>query len=129
MGWKENINQKLENNERVDLLEDLPIKKDLWLKNFIKSATSVPLFALGFNFIFAGFSAYPHNETQILLGVIASLLALIIIFVIDSYHQQVRKYELMSINNNQTINEDFVNNAIKEIIKEDLKKALYEDDD
>lgn len=129
MGWKENINQKLDNNERVDLLEDLPIKKDLWLKNFIKSATSVPLFALGFNFIFAGFSTHPYNETQILLGVIASLLALIIIFVIDSYHQQVRKYELMSINNNQTINEDFVSNAIKEIIKEDLKKVLYEDDD
>lgn len=129
MGWKENIDQKLENNEKVDLLEDLPIKKDLWLKNFIKSATSVPLFALGFNFIFTGFSVHPYNESQILLGVIASLLALIIIFVIDSYHQQVRKYELMSINNNQTINEDFVNNAIKEIIKEDLKKLLYEDDD
>ena len=129
MSWKENINQKLDNNERVDLLEDLPIKKDLWLKNFIKSSTSVPLFALGFNFIFAGFSVHPYNETQILLGVIASLLALIIIFVIDSYHQQVRKYELMSINNNQKIHEDFVNNTIKEIIKEDLKKVLYEDDD
>ena len=129
MSWKENINQKLDNNERVDLLEDLPIKKDLWLKNFIKSSTSVPLFALGFNFIFAGFSVHPYNETQILLGVIASLLALIIIFVIDSYHQQVREYELMSINNNHTINEDFVNNAIKEIIKENLKKSLYKDDD
>ena len=129
MGWKENINQKLDNNERVDLLEDLPIKKDLWLKNFIKSATSMPLFALSFNFIFAGFSTYPYNEIQILLGVIASLLALIIIFVIDSYHQQVREYELMSINNNHTINEDFVNNAIKEIIKENLKKSLYKDDD
>ena len=129
MGWKENINQKLDNNERVDLLEDLPIKKDLWLKNFIKSATSMPLFALSFNFIFAGFSVHPYNETQILLGVIASLLALIIIFVIDSYHQQVREYELMSINNNHTINEDFVNNAIKEIIKENLKKSLYKDDD
>lgn len=129
MGWKEDIDQKMENNERVDLLEDLPIKKDLWLKNFIKSATSMPLFALGFDFIFAGFSTHPYNETQILLGVIASLLALIIIFVTDSYHQQVRKYELMSINNNQTTNEDFVNNAIKEIIKEDLKKVLYEDDD
>lgn len=128
MGWKEDIDQKIENNERVDLLKDLPIKKDLWLKNFVKSATSMPLFALGFDFIFAGFSACPHNKTQILLGVIASLLAVIIIFVIDSYHQQVRKYELMSINNNQTINED-VNNAIKEIIKEDLKKVLYEDDD
>lgn len=129
MGWKENINQKLDNNERVDLLEDLPIKKDLWLKNFIKSATSMPLFALSFNFIFAGFSTHPYNEIQILLGVIASLLALIIIFVIDSYHQQVRKYELMSINNNQKMHEDFVNNSIKEIIKEDLKKVLYEDDD
>ena len=129
MSWKDNINQKLDNNERVDLLEDLPIKKDLWLKNFIKSATSMPLFALSFNFIFAGFSTHPYNEIQILLGVIASLLALIIIFVIDSYHQQVRKYELMSINNNQKIHEDFVNNAIKEIIKEDLKKVLYEDDD
>ena len=129
MGWKENINQKLDNNERVDLLKDLPIKKDLWLKNFIKSSTSVPLFALGFNFIFDGFSVHPYNETQILLGVIASLLALIIIFVIDSYHQQVREYELMSINNNHTINEDFVNNAIKEIIKENLKKSLYKDDD
>ena len=48
--WEEEVNHKIYTKQRVDLLKDLPIKRDLWLKNFVKSALSTSLIALAFNF-------------------------------------------------------------------------------
>ena len=80
------------------------LKKDLWLKNFVKSAVSTTLIALSINFFFNGFMEHPRNFEEILLGIIAFLLAIVVIFVIDSYHQKVREMELKSIDSNQKIN-------------------------
>ena len=148
--WEENIKNKIKNNERVDLLKDLPIKKDLWLKNFVKSAMSTTLIALAFNFIFDGFHKHPHDNNEILLGVIAFLIALLVIFIIDNYHQKVRELELKSINANMNLqgngmlpiqntqplqnyneylfNKNYIDEKVEEYIKEQLKKALLEED-
>lgn len=146
--WEENIKKKIKNNERVDLLKDLPIKKDLWLKNFVKSAISTTLIALAFNFIFDGFHKHPHDNNEILLGVVAFLIALLVIFIIDKYHQKVRELELRSINanlnlqgngmqpvqplqsnyNEYLINKNYIDEKVEEHIKEQLKKVLLEED-
>lgn len=147
--WEENIKKKIKNKERVDLLKDLPIKKDLWLKNFVKSAMSTTLIALAFNFIFDGFHKHPHDNNEILLGVVAFLIALLVIFIIDKYHQKVRELELRSINanlnlqgngmipvqnlqpsnyNEYLLNKNYIDEKVEEYIKEQLKKVLLEED-
>ena len=147
--WEEKIKNKIKNKERVDLLKDLPIKKDLWLKNFVKSAMSTTLIALAFNFIFDGFHKHPHDNNEILLGVVAFLIALLVIFIIDKYHQKVRELELRSINanlnlqgngmqpvqnpqpsnyNEYLINKNYIDEKVEEYIKEQLKKVLLEED-
>lgn len=147
--WEEKIKKKIKNKERVDLLKDLPIKKDLWLKNFVKSAMSTTLIALAFNFIFDGFHKHPHDNNEILLGVVAFLIALLVIFIIDKYHQKVRELELRSINANMNlqgngmlpvqnpqplnyneylINKNYIDEKVGEYIKEELKKVLLEED-
>lgn len=148
--WEEKIKKKIKNKERVDLLKDLPIKKDLWLKNFVKSAMSTTLIALAFNFIFDGFHKHPHDNNEILLGVVAFLIALLVIFIIDKYHQKVRELELRSINanlnlqgnggiqpvqnpqpsnyNEYLINKNYIDEKVEEYIKEQLKKVLLEED-
>ena len=139
--WEENIKKKIKNKEQVDLLKDLPIKKDLWLKNFVKSAMSTTLIALAFNFIFDGFHKHPHDNNEILLGVVAFLIALLVIFIIDKYHQKVRELELRSINanmnlqaqaippniNDYLVNKDYIDEKVEEYIKEQLKKVLLEE--
>lgn len=147
--WEEKIKKKIKNKERVDLLKDLPIKKDLWLKNFVKSAMSTTLIALAFNFIFDGFHKHPHDNNEILLGVVAFLIALLVIFIIDKYHQKVRELELRSINanlnlqgngmlpvqnpqplnyNEYLINKNYIDEKVEEYIKEQFKKVLLEED-
>ena len=147
--WEENIKKKIKDKERVDLLKDLPIKKDLWLKNFVKSAMSTTLIALAFNFIFDGFHKHPHDNNEILLGVVAFLIALLVIFIIDKYHQKVRELELRSINanlnlqgndmlpvqntqpsnyNEYLINKNYIDEKVEDYIKEQLKKVLLEED-
>lgn len=147
--WEEKIKNKIKNKEQVDLLKDLPIKKDLWLKNFVKSAMSTTLIALAFNFIFDGFHKHPHDNNEILLGVVAFLIALLVIFIIDKYHQKVRELELRSINANMNlqgngmlpvqnlqplnyneylINKNYIDEKVEEYIKEELKKVLLEED-
>ena len=136
--WEENIKKKIKNKEQVDLLKDLPIKKDLWLKNFVKSATSTTLIGLAFNFIFDGIHKHPHDNNEILLGVVAFLIAMLVIFIIDEYHQKVRELELRSINanlnlqgngmqpvqplqsnyNEYLINKNYIDEKVEEYIKE-----------
>ncbi len=128
LSWIEKVEKKISNKEPVDLLVDLPIKKDIWLKNFIKSAVSTTLIALAINFIFNGYKN-PTNYEEILLGIIAFLLAIVVIFVIDSYHQKVRELELKSIDSNQKINsltEDYLDEEIEKVIKKKIRER-YKD--
>lgn len=138
--WIDDIEEKIINNEQIDLIKDLPVKKDLWLKNFVKSAVSTTLIALSFNFIFDGFHKHPHDHNEILLGIIAFLIAMLVIFTIDKYHQKVRELELKSINaniknvqsypnfNDYLVNKTIVDEKIEEIVKKELKEALLEDE-
>jgi len=130
MEWVDEIEDKIKNKKTVNLLEDLPIKKDLWLKNFIKSAVSTTLIALAINFIFNGFKQ-PKNYEEILLGIIAFLLAVVVIFVIDSYHQKVRELELKSIDSNcevmkSNLTDKYLEEEIDKIVQKKLKKAFEE---
>lgn len=128
LNWVEKVEKKISNKESIDLLVDLPIKKDIWLKNFIKSAVSTTLIALAINFIFNGYRN-PINYDEILLGIIAFLLAIVIIFVIDSYHQKVKELELRSIASNQKVNnltEDYLDEEIEKVIKKKMRE-MYED--
>lgn len=126
--WVVGVEDKIKNNEKVDIWKDLPLKKDLWLKNFVKSAISTSLIALAFNFIFNGFIT--HNESQILIGTVAFLLAIIIIFIIDSYHQKVREMELKALTNNSNMNlsrKEF-DDEIDKVLNMKLKEMIKEDD-
>lgn len=130
MEWVDEIEDKIKNKKTVNLLEDIPIKKDLWLKNFIKSAVSTTLIALAINFIFNGFKQ-PRNYEEILLGIIAFLLAVVVIFVIDSYHQKVRELELKSIDSNcevmkSNLTDKYLEEEIDKIVQKKLKKAFEE---
>lgn len=139
MEWVNVIENKIENNEQVDLIKDLPVKKDLWLKNFVKSAISTTLIALSFNFIFDGYYKHPHDHNEILLGIVAFLIAMLVIFTIDKYHQKVRELELRSINaniqnvqappnyNDYLMNGQMIDEKVEAVIKEELKKALLEE--
>lgn len=138
--WEEKIKNKIINKKQVDLIKDLPVKKDLWLKNFVKTAMSTTLIALSFNFIFDGFHKHPHDHNEILLGIVAFLIAMLIIFTIDKYHQKVRELELKSINaniqniqtppnyNDYIMNGKIIDEKVEEVIKEQLKKALLEEE-
>ena len=138
--WEDKIKNKITNKEQVDLIKDLPVKKDLWLKNFVKTAMSTTLIALAFNFIFDGLHKHPNDYNEILLGIIAFLISMLVIFVIDKYHQKVRELELKSINaniknvqsnpnlNDYLVNKTMIDEKIEEIIKEELKKALLEEE-
>lgn len=126
--WVVTVEDKIKNNEKVDIWKDLPLKKDLWLKNFVKSAISTSLIALAFNFIFNGFIT--HNESQILIGTVAFLLAIIVIFIIDSYHQKVREMELKALTNNSNMNlsrKEF-DDEIDKVLSMKLKELIKEDD-
>lgn len=126
--WVVGVEDKIKNNEKVDIWKDLPLKKDLWLKNFVKSAISTSLIALAFNFIFNGFIT--HNESQILIGTVAFLLAIIVIFIIDSYHQKVREMELKALTNNSNMNlsrKEF-DDEIDKVLSMKLKELIKEDD-
>lgn len=137
--WVNVIKNKIENKEQVDLIKDLPVKKDLWLKNFVKSAISTTLIALSFNFIFDGYHKHPHDHNEILLGIVAFLIAMLVIFTIDKYHQKVRELELRSINaniqnvqaspnyNDYLMNGQMIDEKVEAVIKEQLKKALLEE--
>lgn len=139
MEWVNVIENKIENNKQVDLIKDLPVKKDLWLKNFVKSAISTTLIALSFNFIFDGYHKHPHDHNEILLGMVAFLIAMLVIFTIDKYHQKVRELELRSINaniqnvqappnyNDYLMNGQMIDEKVEAVIKEQLKKALLEE--
>lgn len=125
--WVKKIEHKIDVGEPIDLMRDLPVKKDLWLKNFVKSAVSTTLIALSINFFFNGFMEHPRNFEEMLLGIIAFLLAIVVIFVIDSYHQKVREMELKSIDSNQKINsltEDYLNEVVEKVIKKKLKEVM-----
>lgn len=142
LDWIEIIENKIDKKEQVDLIEDLPVKKDLWLKNFVKSAVSTTLIALSFNFIFDGYHKHPHDHNEILLGIVAFLVAMLVIFVIDKYHQKVRELELRSINanlqnvqipqqplnyNDYIMNGNMIDEKVEAVIKEQLKKVLTEE--
>lgn len=127
LDWVEKIEHKIDVGEPINLMSDLPVKKDLWLKNFVKSAVSTTLIALSINFFFNGFMEHPRNFEEILLGIIAFLLAIVVIFVIDSYHQKVREMELKSIDSNQKINsltEDYLDEVIEKVIEKKFKEIM-----
>lgn len=126
--WVEKTKSKIKNKEKVEILKDLPIRKDLWLKNFVKSAISTSLIALAFNFIFNGYMI--NDDKQILIGITAFLLAIIVIFVIDSYHQKIREMELKAIssNNDLKISKTDFDAEVEKIINKKLKEMINEDD-
>lgn len=125
--WVKKIEHKIDVGEPINLMYDLPVKKDLWLKNFVKSAVSTTLIALSINFFFNGFMEHPRNFEEVLLGIIAFLLAIVVIFVIDSYHQKVREMELKSIDSNQKINsltEEYLDEVIEKVIQKKFKEIM-----
>ena len=93
-------------------------------------------------FIFDGYHKRPHDYNEILLGIIAFLVAMLVIFIIDNYHQKVRELELRSINanlqnvqippqslnyNDYIMNSNIIDEKVEAVIKEELKKALMEE--
>lgn len=143
MKWERVVDAKILNNEMIDLKKDLPLKIDLWITNFLKSALSTTLIALAFNFIFEGLHSNPNDEVQILLGIVSFLIAMLCIFIIDVYHEKVRRYEITSIENNQKLTEknviakcdttqklckNYVDTTIEKIIEKKINEIINTND-
>lgn len=116
------IKAKLKENQKIHLINDLPLKRDVYMTNMVKTTISTTLIALAFNFIFAGFHSRPIDHNQILLGIVAFLLAVMVIFIIDYFHEQFEKMQMASISHNYTISKEELNRDIREELLRILKE-------
>lgn len=118
----EEIESKLKSNEKIHLINDLPLRRDIYMTNMVKTAISTTLIALACNFIFNGFNTHPIDHNQILLGIVAFLLAILTILIIDHLHEEFEKVQMASINHNYSISREEINKDIRE----ELLKILEE---
>lgn len=119
------IKAKLQTDQKIHLVNDLPLKRDIYMTNMVKTTVSTTLIALAFNFIFTGFHSRPIDHNQILLGIVAFLIAIMTIFIIDYFHEQFEKMQMASISHNYNISRDQLNKEIRE----ELLNILQEEEE
>lgn len=110
------------------LIEQISYKKRIWLTGFLKTTIASGLIATGIVSIFAGIVEHPllkkWNETEIIIGVIAIIIGVVIVIIIDRYSEAKKKEELEIID--QTIEdkaEEIAENLIIEKLKEIEKNS------
>lgn len=121
------VKAKLQTNKKIHLINDLPLKRDIYMTNLVKTTISTTLIAVAFNFIFVGLHTHPLDHNQILLGVVAFLLAVMVILAIDYGHEQFEKMQLASIDHNYTISRKELNQDIREELLKILKEQEEEE--
>lgn len=83
------------------LTEIIPYRRTIWTFGFIKTTLSSALISTGVVLIFNGITNHPlfkgFNEIAIITGLIAVILAIIIIVSIDRFKEKTKKEELEAI--------------------------------
>ena len=84
------------------LTEQIPYRRVVWVTGFIKTTLSGSLIATGVTLIFSCLTDHPlfhgWNELGLALGLLAIILAILIIYTIDKWKENKKKEELEAIN-------------------------------
>ena len=85
----------------MPLENEIPYKKTIWVFGFVKTSISGALISTGVVLIFNGITNHPMfngwNEIAIITGVLAIVLALIVIASIDKWKELKKREELATI--------------------------------
>lgn len=83
------------------LIEMIPYKKTIWVFGFAKTVSSTTLITLGIGLLLDGISNHlrwrGYNQVELMCGVIALIIGVIIIILIDLWKTKRKKEELESI--------------------------------
>lgn len=102
-------------------------KQDFWVSHFIKTTVSTTLIALAFDFIFMGAKAHPMDYVQILLGIVAFLLAIVTVFIIDKFHEEIAVYKYQNYKNLEQNQQQIMNNQLsREDLHDEIREVLQE---
>lgn len=102
-------------------------KQDFWVSHFVKTTVSTTLIALAFDFIFMGAKAHPMDYIQILLGIVAFLLAILTVFIIDKFHEEIAVYKYQNYKNLEQNQQEIMNNQLsKEDLHDEIREVLQE---
>ena len=102
-------------------------KQDFWVSHFIKTTVSTTLIALAFDFIFMGAKAHPMDYVQILLGIVAFLLAIVTVFIIDKFHEEIAVYKYQNYKNLEQNQQEIMNNQLsREDLHDEIREVLQE---
>lgn len=102
-------------------------KQDFWVSHFVKTTISTTLIALAFDFIFMGAKAHPMDYIQILLGIVAFLLAILTVFIIDKFHEEIAVYKYQNYKNLEQNQQQIMNNQLsREDLHDEIREVLQE---
>ncbi len=102
-------------------------KQDFWVSHFVKTTVSTTLIALAFDFIFMGAKAHPMDYIQILLGIVAFLLAILTVFMIDKFHEEIAVYKYQNYKNLEQNQQQIMNNQLsREDLHDEIREVLQE---
>lgn len=98
-------------------------KRVFWAKNYIKTITATTLVSSGIGLIITGELTRMQNrgwsDAEIILGITAVLLALIIVFILDTWAAKKDKQMIQDI-------DDYIDKRAEEIAEELVMKHLNE---
>lgn len=83
------------------LTDTIPWRRTIWTYGFVKTTLSGALISTGVVLIFNGITDHPLfdgiNEISIIIGILAIILAIVVITSIDRYKEKTKKEELEAI--------------------------------
>ena len=110
--------------EHKPLTDTIPYSKTVWMKNFAKTVTTTTLVSSGIGLIITGLTTRiehrGYSDAELIVGVLAIIIAIIIVTIIDKWAEQRKKEELEAIDKAideraETIAEELVMKHLKEI--------------
>lgn len=115
--------------EHKSLVEEIPYRKTVWIYGFVKTTLSGAFISTGVVLLFNGITNHPMfrgwNEIAIIVGIIAILLALVIIYSIDKW-KEVKKREELEVIDEKFKTEREAINAEREQMKIDFHDEAVE---
>ena len=77
------------------LIEKIPYRKTVWIKNFAKTVTTTTLVSSGIGLIITGLTTRMQNkgysDAELIIGVLCIIIALIIVSIIDLWAEKKKK--------------------------------------
>ena len=109
------------------LIEKIPYRKTVWIKNFAKTVTTTTLVSSGIGLIITGLTTRMQNkgysDAELIIGVLCIIIALIIVSIIDLWAEKKKKEELEIIEKHTN---EKINNLAKLVAEEKVLDYLRE---